>query len=672
MRKTIFISMLIISLIWAGNSSAGTLTPVAGQSAQYSLTGLSSPPAQNVTGFTVTAGDTEYREGFPYFWIRLDASKQNGDTYSILMLVDRWPGNREASASVRLKRYILREGNEPAKEYIHALTGEAFPPEVRGWNILFPEERGDDTAIMGDRVHYLGYDFIRSAASTGKTCEIPAAKIIALNPDISVGTGRTFRDTEGRRLTNNREYTYVDYSKTDMMELIGAGRNHFWVNPAQYEWIKDMPVFAIHPGRGDRYPELLYRSNVLGGHAYFDEPGHLGRKEMTTDMQPKEMAEMVSKYTRESDRTDRLHNTLASRTDLALGDLDLRHPIPAWETVIGSVWFGMRAGATGVIHEGRYVLHRHIPMWNANYGCRIPPYSDYIHRIWYAFMRGAARHFNADWGVAIYGSMEKRNAPEALATAYDMGARYFWFWTSDHYSHMPYPEQIDLSRYLKSYADAHPGRDMQSLLHAAKVAVALPEGYTMEYSGRIFNQNTHHMERKNEYGVTFRQVLHNAAVEIERLLRLGIDFDIVYDADGFTGKDYDEVIYIKPNATILIDKKGAVEIRKDPRTPPRPSLQALPEISATARLENGRVKLSAVPSGGCPPIGFVTGVDRETLLENQISVIWEYYKPDGTADALYGPDHEIEVKGTGEHRFRAITADAYAAVADVWKTIIVE
>ena len=122
----------------------------------------------------------------------------------------------------------------------------------------------------------------------------------------------------------------------------------------------------------------------------------------------------------------------------------------------------------------------------------------------------------------------------------------------------------------------------------------------------------------------------------------------------------------------MIEKNGMTELRKEPRTPPRPSLQTMPEIKASAELLNGRVKLAAVPSGGCPPLGFVMGVDSKTLLENRLTVIWEHYKPDGMVDALNGPDHDIEIRGKGEHHFRAITVDAYAAVADTWKTIVVE
>ena len=674
MKRHFFMTLLCISsvLLLSDMNSIFCTTITPGGSAKYTLAGLENPPAQNVVRISITTGDTEIRDGFPYFWIYLKGEKKNGQAYEMWALVDRWPGNPRNMKSVSTARYIFREGDGDAKEYIHASTGEAFLPEVRKWDILFPANTGDDNLPFTRRVHYMGHDFTRTAQAQDTKVTIPATVKIALQPDISVGTGRNFRETEGFRLSGNREYTYVDYTREDMDELMSVGRNHFWVSEEQYEWIKDEPVFSVHPKAGDHFPELLYRSNMLGGHAYYDEPGHRGRSEMTADMTPSEMAQKVVEFTKESERTDAMHNSFSRRADINLGDLDLRHPIPEWETIVSSVWYGMRGGATGTIHEGRYILRRHIPMYNLMYGCSIPSYPENILRIYYACMRGAARHFGADWGVAIYGRMEPRMAPQALTLAYDMGARYFWFWTSDHYSHMPYPEQIDLSRHLKGHTERNKNRDMDALLHAAKVAIALPDGYTFEYSGLMFNQRTHHPERVNEYGVTYRSVLHNAAVEMERLLRLGIDFDIVIDADGFDGRGYEEVIYAKPNAELSIVKNGVEVIRSDPRTPPRPSLQAKPEIMASV-IRNGRsVELSATPSGGCPPLGFDSGIDNETMRQKRVLVIWEHYSPAGGYRLLRGAEHSLDLKEAGTHRFRAITTDAYASIADKWESITID
>ena len=600
--------------------------------------------------------------------------KQNGGVYEVWALMDGWPGDPEVRNSVQAARYIFQEGGESAKEYVHALTGQALLPELRGWDVLFPTNSGDDGLPFTERIHYLGHDFERVKVSQAGTMSIPKSQCIPLQPDILVGTGRTFRDTQGHRLLKNEEYDYTPYSREDMKELMEAGFNHFWVTEQQYEWARDWPVFCIHPKKGDQYPEMLYRSNMRGGHAYYDEPGHRARKDMKAENTPSQMSQMVSQYTHESSRTDTFHQFLDSRDDISLGDLNLRHPLPSWETVVSTVWYQMRAGAIGAVHEGRYILYGQIPAINAHYGCQIPPYPDYLLSYYYALLRGAARHFGCDWGVAVYGRMEQRFAPMAFTLAYDMGARYFWFWTSDHGAHIPYPEQLNLARLLKGYAERHPHRDMKALLHAAKVAIVLPDGYTFEYSGLLYNQASHHMERVNESGVPYRSVLHNAAVEMERLLRLGVEFDIVVDADGFNGEGYEEVIFLRPNGTISIVSSSEEEHRDEPRTPPRPSLQSRPGIEATVSQspdDPRKVKLQATATGGCPPLGFDIGQEPETGLQRRIPAIWERYSPTGEYRILYGSEHSLELEEAGEYRFRAITVDAYGSVAEKWVKIII-
>lgn len=638
-----------------------------GQSAHYEITGLSDPSDQNVVQFKITLGDVEIRNSISYQWIHLDGIKQNGQTYTMSALIDGWPGNPKICSGIHTARYIFQEADYPAIEYVDALTGKAFLPELRGWNILFPKDVDVDEGIFASRVHYLGFDFVRTAEQKDSIPRIPPTKEIPLRPVMLIGTGRNFRDVEGGRLLANKEYEYVQYSKEDIDELIAAGFNHFWVSQEQYEWIKRRPVFAVHPRRGDRYPEMLYRSNLIGGHAYYDEPGWRAKSKIQSEHTPKEIAQLVVETTQEHpSRTEAFHRALSDRPDINLGDLNLRHPLPSWETAVSTVWYQLRAGAKGAIHEGRYITYGQIPALNFHYGCQIPPYPEYLLRYHYAFLRGAARHFDGNWGMAIYGQTETQIAPMAFKLAYDMGARYFWFWTSDHGAHVPYPEQVNLARMLTSYARQHPNRDMNALLHAAKTAIVLPDGYTFEWSGLLYNHPAHHLERVNEHGVTYREVLHNAAVEMERLLRLGIDFDIVVNADSFDGKGYEELIYVLPDGKISIVRDDAEEVREVPRTPPRPGNQAELKIEAKIEIDSDnpeKVKLSAVPNGGSPPLGVDIGRDPETGERKRCLAVWEHYRPDGTYKLLRGSEHILELT-SGHHRFRAGTADSYGQTTD--------
>ncbi len=636
-----------------------------GQSAHYTVTGLFDPPDQNVVEFSITLGNTEFQADVRYQWIHLKGVKQNGQSYTMSALVDGWPGD----PGIRTARYLFQEADAPAWEYVHASTGEAFLPELRGWSILFPTGVDGSKEPFADRVHYLGFDFVLTEEQQTEIPRIPPTKRIPLRPDMRIGTGRNFRDVEGGRLLANEEYEYTPYSQEDMEELIAAGFNHFWVSEEQYEWMQGQPVFAVHPRRGDRYPEMLYRSNMVGGHAYYDEPGWRAQRKIRPEHTLTEIAQLVVEATQEQpSRTESFHRTLAGRPDISLGDLDLRHPLPSWETAVSTVWYQMRAGAIGAVHEGRYVTYGQPLALNFHYGCQIPPYPEYLLRYYYAFLRGAARHFGGNWGMAIYGQTEAQVAPLAFTLAYDMGARYFWFWTSDHAAHVPYPEQVNLTRLLTSHARQHPNRDMDALLHVAKTAIVLPDGYTFEWSGLLYNHPAHHLERTNEQGVTHRQVLHNAAVEMERLLRLGIDFDIVVDADGFDGEGYEELIYVRSHGMISIVRGDAEEILEIPRTPPRPNHQTTLKIEATLQRnsENPRqVNLRAVSSGGSPPLGMDIGRDSETGERQRILVIWEHYRPDGSYRLLRGTEHSLALD-PGHHRFRAGTADSYGQIADQW------
>ena len=650
-----------------------------GQSAEYVLTGLEKAPDQNVTRFHLTFGKVEEYQGAPYQWVCLEGVKQNKDTYAVWALVDRLPWNATAQEPSRTIRYLFQEEDEPPLEYVNVLTGEALLPEFRGWDILFPSPLGDSDEPFAERMHYLGFDFTRA-----KECEnppthlipkggskggrIPSAERLVFRPDMLVGTGRTFRDTQGARLLNNVEYDYTPYSREDIDELIEAGFNHFWVNEEQREWISRCPVFYIHRG-DDKYPELLYRSNMRGGHAYYDEPGHRARRNMQAGHTPVEMAQLVIECTQESSRTKALHRTLEGRTDIALGDLNLRHPLPSWETAVSTVWYQMRAGAIGAIHEGRYVIYGQPLALNMHYGCAIPPYPEYIFRYHYAFLRGAARHFGADWGTAVYGRLEQPIAPHTLTLAYDMGARYFWFWTSDHGAHVPYPEQVNLARTLKAHAAGQPERKMDALLQRAKVAIVLPDGYTFEASGLLYNQATHHPERANEHGIPYRKVLHNAAVEMERLLRLGIEFDIVVDADGFNSEGYEEVIFAGADGMLSIVRGGRKEELSAPRIPPRPRHLSAPHLEATVEQDAAspqQVTLRAKASGGSPPLGFDAGCDAQTGLRQRNTVVWEHYSPNGGYQLLRGAEHILTLTEPGQHRFRAVTADSYGSIVDRW------
>ena len=87
-----------------------------------------------------------------------------------------------------------------------------------------------------------------------------------------------------------------------------------------------------------------------------------------------------------------------------------------------------------------------------------------------------------DWGLSIYGQADPQTAPVALTMAYDRGARYLWFWSSDHGHHLPFEEQLELAAVVRDHALVHYRGDRQELLSVARDAIVLPYGYTFEIS----------------------------------------------------------------------------------------------------------------------------------------------------------------------------------------------
>jgi hypothetical protein len=142
---------------------------------------------------------------------------------------------------------------------------------------------------------------------------------------------------------------------------------------------------------------------------------------------------------------------------LNTGDMRLdQYDFPTWETIYETAFYQMAGGCNGIAHEGRYQL--------ADFDKAVARYThkeanhtvEQLLRYHYAFLRGAARPFNKYWGTAIYGQCDPTIAPKALTLAYDMGARYLWFWTSDHDHHLPWVEQVELARALRKHAAEHP------------------------------------------------------------------------------------------------------------------------------------------------------------------------------------------------------------------------
>jgi len=227
-----------------------------------------------------------------------------------------------------------------------------------------------------------------------------------------------------------------------------------------------------------------------------------------------------------------------------LGLMRLREwDYPIWETIIQTSFYQLQAGVRGVVEEGRYDLQGYRKMLEGLFGGCPPLSPREILLMQYAWLRGAARAFDKDWGTAIYGQADPSISPLAMTLAYDMGARYIWFWTSDHDHHLPLVEQMELTRLLRAHEAAHPRPPRRELLHKAEVAVAYPEGYAFDTLS-IWGSPYLGLDQRNEFGVTDREIITAATFEALLLLKRGVDFDFVIDTPGWRPEGYREVVLI--------------------------------------------------------------------------------------------------------------------------------
>ena len=221
-----------------------------------------------------------------------------------------------------------------------------------------------------------------------------------------------------------------------------------------------------------QFPEDMYRSNYAGVTQFTDEPAiRMSWQNLVSDEahHPAQVADLLVQRCRamygRHGAPYALHKAISALTPM--GTLDIRvDDIPCWETIYEAAFYELAGGAGGIVHEGRY--HRETEGWEptALFGPTLEITPEAMFRWHYAVMRGAARAFGKDWGTSIYGQSNPRLRETALKVAYDMGARWFWFWTMDHDHHLPHAEKLRLIRAISTYARANPNRDMHlSLIH---------------------------------------------------------------------------------------------------------------------------------------------------------------------------------------------------------------
>lgn len=668
-----------------------------------------------VERFTLGFGPVESVGNMRCQWLALRATKVNRQQFAVWILSSAFPSRRIDQALATTTRYLLQEGDDRPQEFVHRLTGAPVLPSLGAWDHLWPRsEQGDlRNRTQAPWVTWLGHRYVLVATSRSDTALTPPdSRRLDLLPDVLVGVPSNSRTRDNTRRYDGSDYEMVRLSRDDYAEMIRAGMNCFRVDAEQAGWLKDQPVFYWGIGGAEvSFPECLFRSTYLGPALFLDEPAvgtrdHIIRPRLVKEpafrrtLTPQVMFDAFKAHFREAvqEGAPRLFmKGMRERADVDLGTMDFpQRNLYSWETMIASAAWQLTAepdrGPCAIVFEppGRLGTRRTLPEMNMAYGCQLAPDNPAnLAGVIFGFLRGAARAAEKEWGVSIYGAVDRADAPWLLTHAYDLGAKYFFFWDNYQLACVPYEECLALARHLQAHVRSYPDRDHSRLKRAAEVAILLPPGYDLGHvhmgRGNLWGLGELNLERVNRHGITYRQVMANFFSEIERCLRFGVAFDLLWDLDGLKLDDYREVVRVRENGHVEVSADGRRSLRRGPRLPERPpgkAPQMAVELSGAVGHPPCTITARARVVEGSAPVYYTTGADRRGVYHNAL-VLWELYGPAGEEyrmlltsganppvtreGAVAVVEMKFAVEQPGRYRLRAATTDLAGRSTVVWK-----
>ncbi len=676
-------------------------------------------PSTVVETFTVTIGAVEEMAGVISQWMRLRATKANGEKFAVCLLGNSAPSDDFTIARATISRYTLQIQDDIPLEFQNKFTGKPVLPALGAWQYLFPKlaDKATQNAIFPQAVQYLGHTYhLTDITESGESAEPSNTHLLSLRPDALIGPPSNTRQKDETRRYDTSDYELIPLTAADYDEMIAAGINCVRVNEEQVEWVKNRNVFywgidAAALG----YPECLYRSNYLGPAIFMDEPAvctrdHVLRPKLEADpafrkaLTPQLAFEAFQDYfhtAKYDGAPTRLCKGLEAHSDVDLGNMKfLQQNLYTWETMISSAAYQLSEGNTktpaAIVFEppGRVGTMRTLPEMNMTYGCQIPiDNPKNLASILYGFLRGAARQTDKNWGMSIYGQVHRADAFWLQTHAYDLGARHFHYWDNYQLACVPYSEVLALSRNLSAHAESHPHRNLDKLRAAAEIVILLPPGYNLGHvemgRGNLWGLGELNLERRNREGVKYRTVMHNFFTEIERAIRLGVAFDLLWDLEGLKLSDYREVVRIRENGTVEVTGNDETVLHEAARTPTRPN-GSPPKLTVDVSIPQGKTPLEvhacATVTEGSAAIYYTRGADEKGIYNNE-RALWELFGPEEEDYRFLnrepseihvnqeGAETRVEISFTlkhpGSYRLRAATVDMAGRTAVNWKTITI-
>ncbi len=500
-----------------------------------------------------------------FLWWQLEARSKEDDEIPIFRLraLTSYDPLSKSPGKYGFQRYILDiPKTRETLEYKDVHKGTALLPAWKDFEFHFIPHISLGSRLQDDMpetLEYLGHVLSLRYVKRGNLWENwDNVKVLNLDRELLVGTGRNFKDSEGKRLPQTperKDYTYVKFTEEDYKIMIDVGVNLFTISPDQEQWVRAEPVFYLRGSANDNplnYPADLYRSNYIGSVMFMDEPAIImvGDKNIHNTLKYfSDAVAVVQKRVRERYYSGESYSAFNLERQLIkngvnLGDMRLeQNDFPAWETIFEMAYYELSAEVAGIVHEGRYQLEHFnnaIYRITGSYRKHTP---EEMLRYHYAFLRGSARAFGKHWGTSIYGQCDPEISPLAISLAYDMGARYIWFWTSDHDHHVPWNEQLELIRYLRQHEAKKPRKSIFAERQILDTAIVIPYGYFLSLEN-LWWVRALDKDKNNDAYQRYHKLMNNAIKAIQEALDKGEDFDIVVD-DGREIRGYKKVVMIK-------------------------------------------------------------------------------------------------------------------------------
>lgn len=507
--------------------------------ARYTLIGAGEGGKPPVKEIRLALLSPQTLNGETYQWWQLDLLLPNGEALAIRALSQRAPMTSHDGCG-RFVRYLFRQRDGTVLEYRdeddnvllprYSFREHFLPVPVPGAPIL------NGFAVSGEFLgHMAAYGGTGQATAEAAWTE---ATLLRLRPSLLVGTSRSVRDDGRPREKPDGDYTYLPFTENDYTRMLEVGMNYVGVTETQRQWTENRPFFFRC---APQFPDDFYRANYYGMSMFTDEPMvRLGWQNVSPDelIHPLQIPAMlltrVKEHYRPVDAVPQQLERSLRRSGVDLGILHIvQDRVPTWETVYESAFYELWAGAPGIVHEGRYVedgygWHPAGVFGVEADGKPVKMTPEEMLRFYYACLRGAARAFDGEWGMAIYGQSDPAYREIAMTLAYDMGAHYIWFWTSDHDHHVPFEEQLRLAKVLLDHHRAQPRGDLETLKRAARLAIVFPMGYAPSW-GAVWGVHAFHHDALNRYGVRYGDIVSGAMWEGVLAAKRGEPFDFLVD-----------------------------------------------------------------------------------------------------------------------------------------------